>query len=155
MSGRKLKARLHIGRMSGDHSNDEMRIEVADELSGVHFLELRLSPHDMMCAITARSVECDMEVRGLHLVGSKSEYKVKQVKFKGYRSDLADERKGLDDHEHSPTTRKILAPFEKDGWRGSVSDLFNGHRRSACEGFQKVGFHRFVDAKTGKPILNP
>lgn len=131
-----------------------MRLEVIDESSGVSFLEIRLSPGDMMLALTGRSIECEMDVRGLNLVGSKSEHKKENVKFESWSQRLSAERKGLDSHERSPSVDKAFAPFEVNGWRGSASDLFNGHL-SNRDGTQAVTFHRYVDAKTGKPILNP
>lgn len=152
---RKLKCRLHVGRLSGGGTPDEMRIEVSDELSNVHFLEIRLPPGDLMCAITARSVVCEMTVRALHLVGTKSEVKEEEVKFDPWSVRSGKERKGMEDSDPSASTVEALSPYEVDGWRGRVSDLFNGHRRSERKGFVKVSFHRFIDATTGKPILKP
>jgi hypothetical protein len=148
----KSKGRLQISRTMSNRGPDVMSIEVVDDSSGVHFLRIDLTPHDLMCALTGRVTSIEMEIRGAHLIGTISEHKTELVKWKAY-SQKTDDRKGLDDHERSPSVDKILAPFEIDGWRGSSSDLFNGHR---SEGeFQRVGFHRYVDAKTGKPVLNP
>lgn len=144
-----LPCRLTISRLMGG-GPDVMRLAVTDEASGVAFLKISISPGDLMLSMTGRSVVTEMEIRGAELIGAKSEHKTEVVPFTDRTLRCSDERKGLDDHERSPMVEKAFAPFEVDGWRGSSSDLFNGHR--STKGGQNVSFHRYIHPKTGKPI---
>jgi hypothetical protein len=154
MKHKLLPARIHVGRLMGA-GPDVMRLEVVDESSGISFLEINLTPGDLMLSLTGRNVECKMEVRGLRLVGMKSEHKTEEVEFSMW--DTRAEREGLDDDQSSPATVKALKKFEVDGWRGRVSDLFNGHRTVRDKdpkkpSRQSVNFYRFVNPETGKPV---
>jgi hypothetical protein len=142
-----------FGRMSGGGTPDTFRLGFQDVASGVHFLSIDISPGDLMCALTGRGTECEMEVRWLELIGLKSEHKTELVQFDQFAKGLRQERKGRDDVDRSPTVDKALAPFEVDGWVGSSSDLFNGHNRDHKKGAQRVRFYRYVDPTTGKPVM--
>ena len=137
-----------------------MEIRVQCALSGVEFIEVHVSPGDLMKALTTRFVDCTFTTRALSRIGSKSETKTELVEFNRWASSdkLSKERKGLNSHERSPTIDALLAPFEIDGWRASVSDLFNRHRgqggNTSGKRYQAVLFDRHVNVETGEPIID-
>lgn len=139
-----MKGRININRMSGGGTPDEMRIEVIDASSRIHFLVAKCTPEAMMLALTGRGdVEIEFELVGAELIGSEQENKTEEVPFDCY--------KGRND---SARKRAALKPFEVDGWKARVEDLDNGHCRvdKSNPPRQKVVFHRWVNAKTGKPV---
>lgn len=134
---------------------DVMRLEITDKSSNVQFVEIRMTPGDLMLAMTGRMIDCQMDLRGLHLVGMLSETKRELVPVDKFELRRAADRAGLDDAERSPSVDAVLAPFEVDGWKGYVSDLFNGHCYVSDKELgdcQKVTFHRHVNPKTGLPV---
>lgn len=144
---------LVISRLSGGGTEHEMRLEISDDTSGVHFIEIRMSPRDFMLALTGCMMACQMELRGLDLVGLKREHKTEAVPFDPGFEKLHADRKGLDSNERSPLTDAALKPFEVDGWMGDPSCLTNGHcRTKAKEPSYEVRFHRYVEPKTGLPV---
>lgn len=134
-----LPGSLQIGCPQGDGC-DYFTLEVTDESSHVQFIEIKVSYADMALAMTARRVDCQFNLRGVKLVGSKAEHKMVVVPFKD---------RYVEDKDRKAVAVKALAPFEVDGWEGDVSDLFNPHRHT--DSGQFVSFRRHIDA-SGQPI---
>lgn len=127
------KGKITISRYQSSKGPDGISIEITDESSGIRFCSADMTVEAFGFAITGLShQECGLDVRGLNLIGKLREYKTERVpKPHGYSKNEAD-------------SAKSLKPFEVDGWVGCVHDLWN-HHRSAGEGFQNVGFIRYVD----------
>jgi hypothetical protein len=129
----KLPGKLTITHPTGGNT-DYMCIQVEDDVSGITFLELRISPEALMHALTARAFQdCTLELRGLHNLGKKRELKYECIPYAPVYG------KGERDAK-----QRALAPFEVDGWQGSARDLGNFHKGNQIDGY-RVSFTRFVD----------
>jgi hypothetical protein len=87
-------------------------LEVIDELSGTHFLQLELTHEQLGRVLGSMGVECEGEVRGLDRVGMKREIERFTIpKVKGMSYDKKTVRKYLE---------KNAKPHEVDGWKVDV-----------------------------------
>ena len=77
----KIKANICISR----DSSDTMRLKVQDEASRATFLELEISPHDLMMALTGLAyVDAkNAEVRALDVVGKNKVTEPRSIKYPG------------------------------------------------------------------------
>jgi hypothetical protein len=77
----KINANICISR----DSSDTMRLKVRDEASRVTFLELQISPHDLMMALTGLGyVDAKTaEVRGLDVVGKEKITETRSTEYPG------------------------------------------------------------------------
>lgn len=144
-----LKGSIRLSRPYGG-GTDYFTIEIEDESSMIRFVEAQFSVKDFANLMTNREAECTFNLHGIDCVGMKREHKTEPVPFDYDYKVLRKDRAGLDDCQRSPLADKALKPFEVDGWKGSPSDLFNGHRtaRGATGKTQTVGFVRWVPKKT-------
>ena len=140
----KLAGNVSIGRSQGPDGNS-VRIEVMDERSRVTFLTLSLTMEQYAEAITGLSHRpCEMEVRGLDLVGMVSEYKTVDIAF----PYVSGEGRALTKIRAAET----VAEHETDGWRGRPDDLLNHHNLIAGKpDIYLVHFSRHVPAPPEVP----
>jgi hypothetical protein len=125
-----MKGKITISRWHSNQDGDGMSIEVWDEVSGVSFLEVEMTPHDFALALTGLArQECTFELRGVQNIGKVREQKTVIIEVTG----------GVRENEKAA----LLAPFEVDGWKGYAGDLGNSHHRVG-NGY-RVSFSRFVD----------
>lgn len=118
---------LRLGRRASTPSSQQ---------SGSQFVEARIFLKEFAELITGLSrVDCEVDFRP-DLVGKKREHKEEVVPFKGFH--IQSEAKG------KQAAAKALKPFEVDGWKGHVEDLFNGHRGG--QGRYRVRFVRHVES---------
>ena len=111
-----------------------MEIRITDGSSGTEFVEAKLSLEDFAKAITGLGyIDCEIETRGLHLLGKKREHKTEMVACNGWELNKNDES----------AINNALEPYEIDGWKGSHYDMKNSKNYS--REFIKVGFTRYVD----------
>lgn len=134
-----LKAQLHLSRLSGGDETTPFRLTVTDDNARVQFLEVWLTIEQFADFLTNRTTEGGFILTRPDLVGTTGQNKTENVPFA--RVYDRDESKA----------KKALKPFEVDGWRGDVSDMFNGHR-SNKDGTQSVIFRRHVKLN-GEPVL--
>ncbi len=147
----KGKAHLYIGLRKPNSGDDYINLELADDTSGVHFLELRADPATFMRCLAGNAyLDCHYEVRGLNLLGAHAEHKTENV--------------FMPDGPHKEQRARAIAaiaPFEVEGWGGRVSDAENWHRKvdgiEPPEGekghWYNVTFHRFV-REDSTPIID-
>lgn len=139
MQASKLEGKLTVSCPMG-RKRDTITLSVKDTRSGVEFLEITLSPHDFALALTGQGLmPCELEVRGLELVGTQRERKTVDVPLPL-------------DRERDEDVGNPLAPFEVDGWMGNADDLHNPHRRNYPAGTAQVNFIRYVNPETGEPV---
>lgn len=71
------KGDIRISLPSGFASDEEERfeIELADEVSGVHFLEISITPADLMKALANRGVSVEFSMTAVERVGCVRERK--------------------------------------------------------------------------------
>ena len=122
-------------------------VTITDRISGCVILEAELTMEAYAEGVlTARhSVPCVVDLNDSGVIGQKVERKQEAVWVPS--GDFKDRNK---------TAAKALKPFEKDGWRGSVTDATNHHRwirKPPPEGekegsgfWYNVTFHRYVPA---------
>ena len=130
-------------------SDDHFRLTITDESSRIQFVYLKMTPDEFARMISARvTTDLECEVRGLDGVGKIRETKTERVPFKMFY--------GGTDEERVRAARQALERFEVDGWKGRVSDLFNGHRivRDCGRHEQFVTFDRLIDAPTNTPAAS-
>jgi hypothetical protein len=92
-------------------------LEVIDELSGTHFLQLELTHEQLGRVLGSMGVDCEGEVRGLDLVGLKREtehFQIPRKKGVGYDKDAV--RKYL---------VKYAKPHEVDGWKVAIDSALS------------------------------
>jgi hypothetical protein len=139
MAHKGLQGTITISRPQG---RDVSWIEITlhDELSGVEFATVYIDPANFAEALTGLGhVPCKFDLRP-SLVGKKAEHKEEIVPFEGggyVKPGLPREN----------AAAPYLAPFEIDGWKGRVDDLFNHHRHTP-NGY-RVTFVRYVDVEKG------
>lgn len=136
-----FEAKVSIHRMHGGDGTHPIRIEIEDATSGTRVCEISMSLENFAEAITGLSA---CKAKG-HLwdgpVGYKSEYKIVNIFMpSGY----------VRTENQKAVGGKYLAPYEVDGWKGRVDDLFNHHKNSG-ENTYRVSFHRHVHPETGEP----
>ena len=132
-----LNGKININRVSGTNGN-YIVIELIDAKSGVQFCSVKMGFSELGSAITGQShMPCSFELRSVDLVGKTHEHKEVLVPF-----DCYDQRR-----KNQAVTEAALSPWEVNGWKGRVDDLFNGHRSgkdAQGEKCQRVIFERFV-----------
>jgi len=140
----KIKTRLGLSRV-GMGKDTVMRFEIEDSTSGTRIADISIDMEQFAFLVSGlHGIEADCELYSLENVGKVYEHKVVNIDAP---TDMP--RKVDDDVE---SIEDLLSPYEVDGWKANVSDLFNHHKRDARgEGdlrqhFYKVGFGRFVDA---------
>lgn len=135
MSHKNLRGAITISRPRG-RSAETIDICVIDELSGVEFVSVRISPANFAEALVGLArVECEFDLRP-DLVGTVYEHKEELVPLPH------DHYYGTSRDKREQVAAEAFAPFEVDGWRGRVDDLFNPHRRGLNGA--KVTFVRYV-----------
>ena len=125
-------------------SDNTFRLTIKDDSSRIQFVDLRMTPEQFALVISARvTTDLECEVRGLDGVGKVREVKTERVSFRHLYCGTKEERERA--------AKQAMEPFEVDGWKGSMSDMFNGHR-SARDGsdIQIVMFERLVDGPAAK-----
>ena len=136
-----LKGKISINRPSySDIDHPEViTIELTDATSGCRFLEVEIGVAEFAKALTGLSyTDCEFELNAKN-VGKVHEHQVVIVPVDssyvphGMREKIA---------------ARILKPFEVDGWKGQVDDLFNHHRYTPKG--QRVTFHRYVEKTLDK-----
>ena len=132
-----MKGRMTISRIQSNRNEElPIRIRVVDEGSMTAFLDVHLSLEALSLALTGQSdIECEFELRP-KLVGKQREHKTELVPFPR-------DQHYVEKSERAAVASRVFAPFEVDGWKGSVDDLFNHHRQEGdC---MRVLFTRYVD----------
>lgn len=135
-----IKAKISISRVRGNfHIDKPVEIRLMDDSSGVTFAEISVSLENFSEALFGLShVECDAEVYPDAPLGKVVETKTELIPRPAYTSvKYPEERKAL--------AAKLFKPYEVDGWRGYVDDLFNMHRANGDN--MMVTFSRFVDPR--------
>lgn len=138
----KLSGNITISRTSSSvEPFDSINIRIADDASGVQFVELRLSLDDFAKLICGQSnIHGDMIVRGLENIGMVREVKTEDVLISTNCS--YDERPVL--------AAQAIKSLEVDGWVGRLEDAANSHRMIKYLPEHKaelssITFVRFVD----------
>lgn len=135
MNHLKMPGTITISRPRGNMEPEYVQIEVNDELSGSRCLSVRIPiPEFAEALFGAACRPCEFDLRP-DLVGLKHEWKEEFV-------PLDDSKYYFRDAEREAVAEKALAPFEVDGWKGRVDDLFNHHRRG--KNGARVSFVRYV-----------
>jgi len=133
------EGKITISKPSGggiDHDNEYVEIALIDSTSGIEFVSTRILMADFARALMGLShVEMRFDFHP-SLVGKTYEHKTLIVPF---------ERRYAKESERIKIAAETLAPFEIDGWKGRVGDLFNGHRYT--KNGQSVTFTRYVDSQ--------
>lgn len=146
MKHEKMKGRVNIARPRGSGEPEYVQIEVNDELSGANFISIRIPIKEFTEALFGLAQRpCEFDLRP-DLVGLKHEWKEEFVPFEDWTfyRDYGD---------RNEVAAEVFAPFEVDGWKGRVDDLFNHHRRG--KGGARVVFVRYVPveaAQTGEKV---
>jgi len=136
-----LKTKLTIGRPSRGWTLDEaIVIRIEDKLSHSLILELEIEPALFALALTGRAVQ-DSVTRYYDdaPIGKRREHKLEFVQPRPGHVDPKDQ---------DWFAAAILAPYEKDGWKGRPGDLYNSHlwiENEAGERGCKVSFERYID----------
>jgi hypothetical protein len=140
MKSRKLNGTICVSRPQRGDGRAEIRIELTDATSRVHFLEVSVDPAALMEAITGLGYQpCVFELRGIENVGKTAENTTGKVfvpkcEWKD-RESVA--RSAIDAHE-----------LTAQGWFGYVSDACNHHKLTRHEDggdWYTVNFHRFIE----------
>lgn len=129
----KGQAKVIMSRFSG--TSDGIHLTIEDDKSGCRIIELTFTFEEFAKAVTASYGDAEFEYYPNCPVGLTSEYKMEIVPFS---QTWPEDRKAA---------AVALKPFEVDGWKGDISDLFNHHRYTG-DGKQEVGFRRYIKTKT-------
>lgn len=124
---------LRLGRVTSNKEDDFISLEITDELSGVQFVDAKLSLKQFADLLTSQIVCTEADLR-TEFVGYVAENKEEEVHTPGYSVNDSDKA-------------ALLSSHEVDGWKARSDDLGNGHRRTK-KGYNVI-FYRHVkpDAK--------
>ena len=139
-----MKGRISISRWSANFEPFEgVRIEITDEASVVHFLEVNMDVTEFARALMGLGEQnCEFKLRGIDVVGKRREHK--QL--------LIDVPAGVVMRRDVKGAEEVLAAHEVDGWIAPEPEaLFNWHRvvhRDLANDVYKVqaNFIRYVEA---------
>ena len=132
---KKINGKLTISRVHSTQSEDWIEVFLEDESSGIQFADVHIGLEEFSKAITGLgSRPCEIEVRGLDLVGKKLETKIHTVIFPIERT--------------TKMTEDVFSRFEQDGWEARRSDIDNHHNRIWTDGLWnekfRIVFQRYV-----------
>lgn len=136
-----MKGTISISRMTGGDEG-KIHISIVENNSRVEFFEGLMSLEDFAAAVTGssyRDVEFEFRPEKVGMIAENKEEIVDRPK--GYSRDETAKKKA----------RKLMEPFEVDGWKGNVDDMFNGHRNVGNDKC-RVRFFRHV-AATPEPSI--
>ncbi len=139
-----VQGKLTISRVSSNKADDCIQIRLAYARASITFAKATVSLVGFASAITGLGfVLCEIEVRGLDLIGKQREHKTEEIFIPG---------KSYDRKARGAIARKAIEPFEVDGWRGDDDDANNSHRwvrREPPKGkegqWTMISFERWVD----------
>jgi len=134
-----LKGTFRVTRVTRGHGEDYINVEVVDELSGMPFVELSISPQQFGLGLTGVNASCEFKFSHVDRVGKIRQEKEERVKVD--RSSVSN-----DLHE---TLLMAAQPFCVDGWMPILREKarYAPVETSAFEATYIVLFVRFVDAK--------
>lgn len=127
-----IKLNIRITRTSGGDESTPFRLTIEDDDASCEIIDARIDAENFCNLLTNRQCECEAEVRPDN-IGKRIEVKTEQVPAVGV---------WIKEEDRAAEARKAFAPFEVDGWKGCVSDLFNHHRGSGST--RNVTFTRHV-----------
>lgn len=133
---KRLSGRMRISRTQSNQEDDYISLALTDVGSGVPFLNVKISLSAFADLLTNREAACDFELRWTDSVGMLREHKTENVFVP---KSTWEHRKAV--------AEAALVPHEVDGWKGSVTDAMNHHRRVTHDDggtTYLVGFTRFV-----------
>jgi len=132
---KKIKGKLTISRVHSTQSEDWIEVLLEDESSCIQFADVHIGLEEFSKAITGLGAcPCEIEVRGLDLVGKKLETKICTVSFPTERT--------------VEMTEDVFKMFEFDGWEARRSDMNNSHNRMWIDTVDlekfRITFQRYV-----------
>ena len=132
---KKINSKLTISRVHPNRGADWIEVTLEDKSSGIQFAEVHISLEEFSKAITGLgALPCEIEVRGLDLIGKKLETKTCTVTFPAGRT--------------AEMTEDVFKMFEFDGWEARRSDMNNSHNRMWIDTVDlekfKITFQRYV-----------
>ncbi len=136
---KKLPARVTITCATDRKGEHLMRIEIQDLSSRIEVVTVEMGMAEFALALAHHGYQpAEAEWRGLDLVGWVAENKTEEVEFENQWGERKEKQEA--------SARLALMKHEVNGWRGNMSDLFNGHKRVRA-GVQRVSFFRYVKPK--------
>jgi len=129
----KYKGRLTISKVTCSDRENYIAIEI-EEIEGHASIRASVSLEGFAQAVTGLGNRpVDLDVRGYSHLGKKMEVKDEEIPCSSY---------GLTDEE----LKKVIKPYEVDGWKGSITSLKNNHNRIMRERKEtyRVSFVRWV-----------
>lgn len=127
-----------------------MRMEIEDASSGIRFVELEIPMEAFAYLVSGlHGIDAKCELHNIENVGTQQEHKTEVITIpKDMPCKVDDNPELIED---------LLSPYEVDGWKAYVSDLFNIHNRTRDingDFRQKVSFHRFVKVEVTDLIIS-
>lgn len=145
MSTTKHKGRLSISRPINNMRDPGVFIYLTDDMSLTRCVEINIPIADFAELLFGRGeLPCEFEFRP-DRVGLKHEHKTEQVRMPKH-----------DFEKRQSVAKKALAPFEIDGWKGSVRDMENhnnyvGPTQKDGSQMVRVQFVRWIPATEPTP----
>jgi hypothetical protein len=114
-------------------SDDTIRIELTDSLSRTRCASIKMDPTEFANVIFGLAERpCTFELRS-DKVGLRRETKTENVSYVPMWPEV----------HNNAAAQAAIAEFEKDGWKGNLSDALNHHKRGP-DGSYRVTFERWV-----------
>jgi hypothetical protein len=128
-----LKGKITISATRG--AEEFVHLSIEDDRAGCQIVEVRMDFATFGELLTGLThMDCYLRVFNLDKVGKKREHKQEHVEIVDDMWNMADDQ-----------LQELLAPHEKDGWIGYVSDLKNTHKRVQGTNKCVVNFVRWID----------
>jgi len=137
----KMKGHIRIGNSHNNFGDPKtIHVVIEDDSSMTQFFEGWMTPEEFARSITGGSGEILFSIHYVDRIG----------KIREFKTEIVDVPKHWMFEGDIEKSKELLAPFEVDGWMGSVYDLSNHHNLLRDRDAVKVTFVRFVDKKENK-----
>ena len=136
----RLKGNITISKVTQSKGPGYISITISDENSHCTIVNVEVPFEQFALAITGLGHQpCALEYYEGAPIGKVRECKTELIEAPGYVPVLEREAIG----------RSILAPYEVDGWKGYVDDLFNSNKSVRTKNpddpiKRRVGFSRYI-----------
>lgn len=137
-----FKALIHAGMWKSTRGGGPQKIfmKIEDKESGVRIVDMEFTAEEFANVLMGNTWVAGPMVKiapdALKFIGCQEIFKTVEIPLPETWHYISDPK------EREALGRPILAPFEVEGWRGCVLDLFNHNLRS--KGIAKVGFRRWL-----------
>lgn len=146
----KLKGRITLSFPTSSSGEKWCEMQIEDELSGARFVEVRIDPQGFFDMMRSSYVPCELDVRGLNVLGKKMENDSFSFKIPESIPERSWKERDVY-HKELQEYAQSLLDHRGDGW---ISDGYFGSQNSffeqGKERWARTTIRRYMDVDTSK-----